>query len=100
MLRPKLSRESKHEFENEFPMALRRAVLAIADVDEDEEAVRAMRALMEIVGMPNVCERGRCRRHGRCLTRKVDCAFLHAPWLEEYVFSELDDVEEADGPPW
>ena len=95
---PKLTRDSHLEFEDEWPMVHRRAALAAAtDIVNDVEATDSMRLLVEVLGMPDVCERSRCRRFGRCLTPKVDCAFLHAPWLEEYVFAEMDAAEEAAG---
>ena len=95
MTRPKLTRESKDEFEDEWPMAARRAALATFDITGDDESPRAMRKLVEALGMPDVCERSRCRHARRCLTPKVDCAFLHAPWLEEYVFADMDAADAA-----
>ena len=88
--------QTRHEYEAEFPIAARRACLAASDAHAEVEATAKLRLLMDIIGMPAVCELVRCRRADACNARKVDCAFVHAPWLERTLFADLDQYWRAE----
>ena len=77
-------------------MAARRACLATSNAHVDGEATDKLRILMAVIGMPAVCEQVRCRRADACNTRKVECAFVHAPWLERTLFADLDQHWRAE----
>ncbi len=53
------------------------------------DAAMALRKIVEALGIPDHCHRSRCRRARRCLTPKIDCGFIHAPWIEVELVPKL-----------
>lgn len=72
-----------------WPVEARMAWRDRFDPVRHPDAAAALRALVEALGIPEACHRSRCRRARRCLTPKVDCGFIHAPWIEVAVIPKL-----------